>query len=67
MGCSMKYALMIDLGGNDDWIYVTEDTDHCWDLKPVLYENFSAADQAAQVWRIQGKDSKVKVVEYLEG
>ena len=61
----MKYALKVKLG-EGDWIYVTEQTDHCWDLQPVLYETFEHAEQAAKVWRIQGKSDGVAIVEYLE-
>lgn len=61
----MKYALKVKLG-EGDWIYVTEDTRHCWDLRPLLFETFEQANQAAQVWRIQGKSDAVTVVEYLD-
>ena len=50
--------------GDDDWIYVTEQTDNCWDLMPELYETFEQAEQAASVWRLKGKEINVKVVSY---
>lgn len=63
----MKYALMINLGSDEeDWIYVTEGTsENCWDLRPVVYEDFQRAEQAASIWRNQGT-GKVKVVELLQ-
>lgn len=61
----MKYALMVKLGV-DDWIYVTEsNTDKCWDLRPVLYDSFESANQAASIWRTQGT-ANCKVVEFLQ-
>jgi len=57
------YAIMIRMG-DDDWIYVTEQTDNCWDLMPELYETFEQAEQAADVWRLKGKEMNVKVVKY---
>jgi len=50
--------------GDGDWIYVTEQTDNCWDLMPELYETFEQAEQAATVWRLKGKETNVKVVKY---
>ena len=58
------YAIMVCLDGEDDWIYVTEQTDNCWDLMPELYETFEQAEQAASVWRLKGKETNVKVVKY---
>ena len=60
---SNKWAIKIRMG-DDDWIYVTEQTDNCWDLMPELYETFEQADQAASVWRLKGKEINVKVVSY---
>ena len=47
-----------------DWIYVVEDNENCWDLRPQLYQTFEQADQAASVWRLKGKEINVKVVKY---
>ena len=58
------YAIMVCLDGKDDWIYVTEQTDNCWELMPELYETFEQAEQAASVWRLKGKETNVKVVSY---
>ena len=60
---SNKWAIKIRMG-DGDWIYVTEQTDNCWDLMPELYETFEQADQAASVWRLKGKEINVKVVKY---
>ena len=57
------YALKIKIG-QGDWLYVTEDTENCWDLQPQLYETFEQAEQAACVWRQKGKEMNVKVVKY---
>ena len=57
------YAIMIRMR-DGDWIYVTEQTDNCWDLMPELYETFEQAEQAASVWRLKGKETNVKVVSY---
>ena len=57
------YALKIKIG-QGDWLYVTEDTENCWDLQPQLYETFEQAEQAATVWRLKGKEMNVKVVKY---
>lgn len=61
----MKYAVMICLDGNDDWIFVTEDSKgNCWDLRPVLFETSELAEEAANIWRLKGKERMVKVVTY---
>ena len=60
---SDKWAIKIRMG-DSDWIYVTEQTDNCWDLMPELYETFEQAEQAASVWRLKGKEINVKVVKY---
>ena len=61
----MKYAVMICLDGAEDWIYVTEDTKSCdWNLKPVVYETSELAEEAAEIWRLPGRQRNVKVVTY---
>jgi hypothetical protein len=39
------YAIMVKLI-DGDWIYVVEDNENCWDLRPVLYKTFEQADQS---------------------
>ena len=59
------YAIMVKLI-DGDWIYVVEDNENCWDLRPQLYQTFEQAEQAATVWRLKGKEINVKVVKYDE-
>ena len=58
------YAIMICLDGKDDWIFVTEDTEHCWDLKPMLFEDAELALIYARTFEVEGKAHNVKVVSY---
>jgi len=60
------YAIMICIDGQDDWIYVTEDTGKCdmWNFIVQTFETFEQANQAATVWRTKGKEMNVKVVKY---
>jgi len=55
---------MICLDGKDDWIFVTEDTEHCWDLKPMLFEDAELALIYARTFEVEGKAHNVKVVSY---
>lgn len=48
----------------DDWIFVTEKTEHCWDLKPLLFEDAATAMEYAQSWTKPGKEKNVVVVSY---
>jgi len=48
----------------DDWIFVTEQTDYCWDLKPLLFEDANDAMDHAKTWEIPGKEENVVVVSY---
>jgi len=64
-----KWAIMVCLDvENDDWIFVTENTDKCdmWDLRPILFEDINAALEFANGWAIEGKEQYVKVVNYDE-
>ena len=58
------YAIMICLDGKDDWIFVTENTEHCWDLKPMLFEDAELALIYARTFEVEGKAHNVKVVSY---
>ena len=61
------YAIMVCLDEQeDDWIYITEQTEHCWDLKPVLFDEASDALAYSQQWVIPGKEKNVVVVSYDE-
>ena len=55
---------MICLDGKDDWIFVTEQTEHCWDLKPMLFEDAIEALSYAKTFEVEGKAHNVKVVSY---
>lgn len=60
----MKYAVMINAFGDDDWIYVTRDG---LDGPEVVCYNISEeAEEAAEIWRLPGKERNVKVVTYNE-
>lgn len=61
----MKYAVKIMLS-EDDWIYITEDTDNCFDLTPVLFDDKELAEEFADTWRLKGKIENVRVIEYGE-
>ena len=58
------YAIMVCLDGKDDWIFVTEQTEHCWDLKPMLFEDVESAMEYSQIWVVPGKEENVKVIRY---
>jgi len=55
---------MVCLDGKDDWIYVTEQTEHCWDLKPMLFEQAIDALAFSEKFVIPGKEKNVVVVNY---
>lgn len=50
----------------DDWIYVTESTKHCWDIRPVLFDDIQDAFKYSDTWRLPGKEQHVQVVAYNE-
>ena len=59
------YAIMVCLNEQeDDWIYVTKQTEHCWDLQPLLFEDAATAMEYAQSWTKPGKEHNVVVVSY---
>jgi hypothetical protein len=59
------YAIKVCLNEQEnEWIYITEDTKHCWDLKPLLFEDAETAMEYAQSWTRPGKEHNVIVVEY---
>ena len=49
---------------DEDWIYVTKQTEHCWDLEPVLFDDIHNALEYARSFEIEGKEHNVKVVSY---
>lgn len=60
-----QYAIKVCLNpANDDWIYITENTRNCMDLRPVLFDDEESAENYAITWRLEGKADMVKVVEY---
>lgn len=59
---TMKYAVMLNAFGEDDWIYVTEDSLDGLCVK--VYNTSEEAEDAAEVWRLPGKERNVKVVTY---
>lgn len=61
---TMKYALMVQIDefGDDDWIYVTEDSLDGPCVK--VYNTSEEAEDAAEIWRLPGKERNVKVVTY---
>lgn len=63
-----KWAVMICLDKKeDDWIFVTEDTDKCdWNLKPVLFEDINEAMAFANTFSLPGREENVMVVNYDE-
>ena len=59
------YAIMVCLDEvEDDWIFITERNEHCWDLKPLLFEDAETAMEYAQPWVKPGKEHNVVVVDY---
>ena len=58
------YAIMICLDGVDDWIFVTEKTENCWDIRPLLFEDVETALEYSEPWVTPGKEENVKVVKY---
>ena len=62
----MSYAVMICLDGKDDWIYITKQTEYCWDSQPELFEDASKAMEFAKTFQIPDKPENVMVVNYYE-
>ena len=58
------YAIMICLDNKDDWIFITEDTQDCLDLRPLLFDDIHDALLSAEQWAARGKEENVKVVSY---
>ncbi|MDC1257175.1 hypothetical protein N8072_00670 [bacterium] len=50
MNSEQKWAILLEFG-DDDHIYVTEDTDKCWDLKVKVFANVNDALANAIVWK----------------
>lgn len=59
----MKYAIKL-YALDGDFIWITEDTKNCMDLKVMLFDTREQADDFANIWRIRGKENIVEVVEY---
>ena len=55
---------MVCLDGVDDWIFVTEKTENCWDIHPLLFEDVETALEYSEPWIVPGKEENVKVVKY---
>ena len=60
------YAIMVCLDGKEDWIYITKQTEHCWDLQPVLFDDVNEALAYSEQWVVPGKEKNVVVVSYDE-
>ena len=61
------YAIMVCLDEvEDDWIFITERNEHCWDLKPLLFEDAHAAMEFAKTFQHPDKPEMVMVVDYYE-
>ena len=60
------YAIMVCLDGKEDWIYITKQTEHCWDLQPVLFDDVNEALVYSEQWVVPGKEKNVVVVSYDE-
>ena len=56
---SNKWAIKIRMG-DGDWIYVTKQTEHCWDLQPELFDSKQKAIEYSKTFKKQN----VKVVKY---
>ena len=62
----MTYAVMVCLDGKDDWIYITKQTEYCWDLQPELFEDAHEAMEFAKTFQLPDKPEMVMVVDYYE-
>ena len=60
------YAIMVCLDGKDDWIFVTEKTENCWDIRPLLFEDVETAFEYAEGFTLPGKEQNIRVVSYDE-
>jgi hypothetical protein len=60
-----KWAIMVCLDEKeDDWIYVTETSNDCWDLKPLLFDDIVEAFNYSKSFTIPGKEQNVTIVNY---
>ena len=62
----MTYAVMVCLDGKDDWIYITKQTEYCWDLQTELFEDAHEAMVFAQQFQHPDKPENVMVVDFYE-
>lgn len=58
----MKYAVMINALGDNEWVYVTENSFD--NIAVKVYNTSEEAEEAAEIWRLPGKERNVKVVTY---
>ena len=58
------YAIMICLDGENDWIFVTEDTSNDFILQPMLFDDMHEAMAYSENWIIPGKEENVSVVKF---
>lgn len=45
-----KWAIMVELAP-DDFIFITEDTGHCWDLRVKLWDDLDKALEHSKQWK----------------
>jgi len=55
---------MVCIDGDDDWMFVTEDSGKQFIRQPLLFDDFDEALIAAEQWIEPGKEENVMVVEY---
>ena len=62
-----KWAIMVLFDAeHDDWLFVTQDTQDPFDIRPVLFDDINDALDFARSWALEGKEQNVKVVTYHE-
>lgn len=59
-----RYGIMVCIDGDDDWMFVTEDSGEAFIRQPILFDDFDEALIAAENWIEPGKEENVMVVEY---
>jgi hypothetical protein len=57
----MKYAIRVNLS-NSEWLIVQEGTAD--DMRPLLFDTYEQAESHAQLWRLEGKEHNVQVIDY---
>ena len=56
----MKYALKVYF--EEEWLYISEGPIE--ELRPVLFDTLEEAEKMAEIWRVEGIEEKMEVVEY---